>query len=108
MIHCAAAAEACRLCWIAGRATFTIVPSMNAMLEPRMAASSVQRCAAREHGVAAAPWRMAASSHGVLARAVTAGEYGNRAGDCQSIRIASVRGLAFGLTPNSQDVGGSG
>ena len=43
MIHCASAAEACRLCWMAGSATLTIVASRNAMPEPSTAAASVHR-----------------------------------------------------------------
>src|SRR6266581_5332489 len=54
--------SACR----AGRATFTTVPSMNAMLEPRMVAARIQGpfvVAWRSHGLA----RIAASSQGGLA-----------------------------------------
>src|SRR5437867_5082251 len=53
--------------WSAGRATFTTVPSMKAMLEPRMAAARTQRprlpvvCGEEE------ATRIAASSHGGLA-----------------------------------------
>ncbi len=43
MIHCASAPLASRLRWIAGSATLTTVPSMNAMLEPSTALTSVQR-----------------------------------------------------------------
>src|SRR5437773_10907717 len=52
--------------WSAGRATFTTVPSMKAMLEPRMAATRTHRprlpAACTEEEAA----RIAASSHGGL------------------------------------------
>ncbi len=46
MIHCASAPLASNPRWIAGNATLTTVPSMNAMLEPSTALTSVQRRAA--------------------------------------------------------------
>ena len=48
----------------------TTVPSMNAMLDPVIAATSTHRLTDGVHGEPAdAPWRMAASSHG--SRSVT-------------------------------------
>src|SRR3954464_13859905 len=58
-------AVACKSCWIAGSATLTMVPSMNAMLEPMMVAIRTQRLLAAGSG-AGAPWRMIASSQGGL------------------------------------------
>ena len=43
-IHCCACNPPPRSSWIAGSATLTIVPSIAAMLEPRIAATSVRRC----------------------------------------------------------------
>src|SRR5580698_2786336 len=43
MSHCASAPLASSWRWIAGSATLTTVPSMNAMLEPSTALTSVQR-----------------------------------------------------------------
>src|SRR6266404_250803 len=40
--HCAPETVACSACWILGKATFTTVPSMKAMLEPRIAAARTQ------------------------------------------------------------------
>src|SRR6185295_8625559 len=68
--HWTSRSVACRDVWIAGSATFTTVPSMNAMLEPRIAA-------ARTHEPLPAPgrWegpaRIAASSHGDLVMLAT-------------------------------------
>src|SRR5665213_1058161 len=45
MIHCWVARPPCRSARIAGSATLTRVPSKNAVEEPRMHASSVNRCA---------------------------------------------------------------
>jgi hypothetical protein len=51
----------------AGKATFTTVPSMKTMLEPRMVAASVQRRWARPHSVVAGLRdRIAPSSQGDL------------------------------------------
>ena len=54
----------CKSRWIAGSATLTTVPSMKAMLEPRIAAINTQRLAEAAQGAARAPWRIAASSQG--------------------------------------------
>ncbi len=53
--HCASNTLACRSRWMAGSATLTTVPSMNAMLEPMIAAISTQRLAEAAQGVAGAP-----------------------------------------------------
>src|ERR1700744_5609129 len=54
MSHCASAPLASSWRWIAGSATLTTVPSMNAMLEPSTALTSVQRpaLASLEEGAA--------------------------------------------------------
>src|SRR6266540_153336 len=46
----------------AGNATFTTVPSINAMLEARMVAARIQRPRVFEHGAAARPDRIMFSS----------------------------------------------
>src|SRR5437660_696001 len=40
--HCAPETVACSACWILGKATFTTVPSMKAILDPRIAAARTQ------------------------------------------------------------------
>src|SRR5262245_25071000 len=62
-IHCAPATEAPRSCWRTGSATLTTMPSMNAMLEPRIVAVRTQRAAAGLQGRSCC-CRMTASSHG--------------------------------------------
>src|ERR1700749_13490 len=54
MSHCASEPLASGWRWIAGRATLTTVPAMNAMLEPSTALTSVQRpaLASLEEGAA--------------------------------------------------------
>src|SRR5687768_6279323 len=63
--HCTSATVAPSCAWRAGSATFTAVPSMNAMLEPRMVAASTQGSAAPRHGDPALPERATPSSQGV-------------------------------------------
>src|SRR5581483_4531583 len=48
----------------AGKATLTTVPSMNAMLEPRIVAASTHGRDFSTQGAAKAPARITASSHG--------------------------------------------
>src|SRR5262249_26225173 len=62
MTHCTSAAVALRLVCNAGNATFTTVPSMNAMLDARMVAARIQRPRVFEHGAAAGPDRIMFSS----------------------------------------------
>src|SRR5438105_8487272 len=56
---------ACRLDWIAGRATPTTVPSINTMLEPRMVAAKIHAPLVAWTGPAPGV-RITASSHGAL------------------------------------------
>lgn len=56
--------------WSTGSATFTTVPSMNVMLDPRMVAARTQGAARFEHGASAGPARITASSHVALAMVV--------------------------------------
>jgi len=58
--------------WIAGRATFTTVLSMNAMLDPRMVAVSIQIFASAPHGTPSSADRIMASSQGVFMQAIDA------------------------------------
>jgi hypothetical protein len=70
--HCASITVAPKLDWRAGNATFTIVLSMKAMLEARIAAARIHFPAAG--GVEAeGPDRMASSSHGGLTVAMMIG-----------------------------------
>src|SRR5437764_11998998 len=75
MIHWACAAVAPRSRCSAGSATLTTVPSMNAMLEPRMAASSVHRRAAAVHGDDSASPAVSPSSQGGLPMWLTGAPY---------------------------------
>src|SRR6266545_3508730 len=70
--HWTWATVAPRFSWRAGRATLTAVPSMNAMLEPRMVAASTQ-------GAAPRPERITPSLHGSL-RTCTRRLYALRSG----------------------------
>src|SRR4029450_2424380 len=64
MTHCTSTIVAFRLVCSAGNATFTTVPSMNAMLEARVVATSTQRPATFEQGALAGRDRIMLSSHG--------------------------------------------
>src|SRR6266446_8172497 len=64
MTHCTSTAVALRLVCSAGSATFTTVPSMNAMLEARMVAARTQRPRALEHVDPGGCDRIRFSSHG--------------------------------------------
>ena len=64
MTHCTSTIVAFRFACSAGNATFTTVPSMNAMLEARVVAASTQRPARFEQGAAAGSERITLSSHG--------------------------------------------
>src|SRR6266481_3403814 len=64
MTHCTSTAVALRFVCNAGSATFTTVPSMNAMLDARMVAVSTQRPRDFSHGAIAAPARTTFSSQG--------------------------------------------
>src|SRR5213596_1797915 len=64
MTHCTSTIVAFRFACRAGNATFTTVPSMNAMLEARVVAASTQRPARFEQGAAAGRERITLSSHG--------------------------------------------
>src|SRR2546421_13089182 len=57
---------ACRPDWMAGKATLTAVPSINAMLVPRMVAASTQEPPPTLVGAEGADARITASSHGGL------------------------------------------
>jgi hypothetical protein len=61
-----------KLDWSAGRATLTTVPSIKAMLEPRMVAASTQGPAFALHGAPAFRDRMTPSSHGGFMETVDA------------------------------------
>src|SRR5262249_16884306 len=62
--HWTSTLVACRWSWMAGSATLTTVPSMKAMLEPRMVAASTHRSTARAQGASAGLARMTPSSQG--------------------------------------------
>src|SRR5439155_22183245 len=66
--HCTSIAVALRFACRAGRATFTTVPSMNDMLEPRMVAARIQRPCALPHDDADLFADITPSSHGGLRR----------------------------------------
>src|SRR6185436_10225222 len=69
MTHCTSVTVALRLLCKAGNATLTTVPSMKAMLDPRIVAASVQRRCDWPHLVDAALRVLArVSSHGDLSR----------------------------------------
>ena len=57
---------ALRLAWSAGNATLTTVPSMKAMLEPRMATARIHGSAAFAQGTTSLPDRITASSQGAM------------------------------------------
>src|SRR5690349_1426930 len=101
-------AVACKSRWIAGSATLTMVPSMNAMLEPMMAAIRTQRLFAAGSGGAGAPWRMIASSQGglpicamlcaSLPRSIDANSYATLASSRDQLEIklcARIRQVGF-------------
>src|SRR4051812_42355419 len=67
MTHWTSMTVAFRLACSAGKATLTTVPSMNAMLEPRIVAARIQGPEVLGQGAAALPDRMTPSSHGCLA-----------------------------------------
>src|SRR6267378_3763818 len=67
--HCTPTTVAWRFDWSAGRATFTTVLSIKAMLEPRMVAARIQLPAWIAHGPSALADRMKASSHGGFMKA---------------------------------------
>src|ERR1700687_5864136 len=85
---------ACRADCSAGSATFTTVPSMNAMLEPRMVAARIQEpfvVAGRSHE----PARIAASSQGGLAMlAIVHSPLGGLVRFCESPTGVSTPNLA--------------
>src|ERR1700730_564972 len=64
MTHCASTIVPFRFVWSAGNATFTTVPSMKAILEARVVATSTQCPANFEQGAAAGRERIMLSSHG--------------------------------------------
>src|SRR5881392_2958842 len=64
MTHCTSTIVALRLACSAGNATFTTVPSINAMLDARVVAASTQRPEAFEHGAAAGRERIMLASQG--------------------------------------------
>src|SRR5712671_6777204 len=68
--HCISKTVTWKVAWIAGRATFTTVLSMKAMLEPRIVATSIQVLALAAHGTPASVVRFTTSSHGVLIKAM--------------------------------------
>ena len=74
--HCTSSSVAfirdCR----AGNAMLTTVPSMKAMLDPRMVAARIHGPDSREHGVAARPDLICASAHGFLRVAAMSLEVG--------------------------------
>ncbi len=79
--HCVPAAPAARSRWIAGNATFTTDPSMNARLEPSTVAASVRvrAAAAQGTGAAGAFWRTP-RSHGPRETTITGSALAGRAG----------------------------
>src|SRR5258707_13173020 len=64
MTHCTSTAVALRFVCSAGSATFTTVPSMNAMLDARMVAARTQRPRVFSQGAVPAPERTTFSSQG--------------------------------------------
>src|SRR6266513_5495973 len=64
MTHCTSTIVAFRFICSAGNATFTTVPSMNAMLEARVVAASTQGPEDFEQGAVAASDRIMLSSQG--------------------------------------------
>src|SRR5215831_6033026 len=70
--HCTSTRVALRLDCSAGKATFTTVPSMNAMLEPRMVAARIQGDDSARHGLLQSPVRITASSHGCFMKGLDA------------------------------------
>src|SRR6185436_12744723 len=76
MTHCTSVTVALRLLCKAGNATLTTVPSMKAMLDPRIVAASVQRRCVWPQLVAAALRELArVSSHGDLSRFILDGTH---------------------------------
>src|SRR5262245_1874763 len=70
-IHCAPRTEVFRLPCIAGSATLTTEPSMNAMLEPRIVAARIQGFARSLHPALPRDGaRITPSSHAVRARPI--------------------------------------
>src|SRR5579863_2690159 len=64
--HCTSTTVALKLACIAGRATFTTVLSMNAMLEPRIVAARTHGFALSSHPPPRLPDRKVTTSQGVL------------------------------------------
>src|SRR5712691_11857077 len=62
--HCTSTTVALRLACSAGKARLTTLPSMKAMLDPRIVAARIQGAASEEHGVRAGEDRITPSSHG--------------------------------------------
>src|ERR1700679_2669459 len=81
--HCASITVAPRLDWRAGNATFTIVLSMKAMLDARMAAARIHVPAAGGLSAAEGPDRMASSSQGCLMVANDDQAIGESSQDCR-------------------------
>jgi hypothetical protein len=67
---------------------------MKAMLDPVIAATSTQRFAAAVHGVAAAPWWIAASSQGGFSVTLIAGRPAHHAGAARVAQREGHVGLA--------------
>src|SRR5216684_448821 len=86
--HCISTTVAWKVAWIAGRATFTTVLSMKAMLEPRIVATSIHVLALAAHGTPASVVRFTTSSHGVLMKAMddTKSELGSQARHDRSVK----------------------
>src|SRR2546421_1274365 len=63
-IHCTSLAVAPRSRWMTGRATLTTEPSIKAMLDPRMVATSTQTPTGGAQGVASGAERITPSSQG--------------------------------------------
>src|SRR5260370_41513268 len=68
--HCISTTVAWKVAWIAGRATFTTVLSMKAMLEPRIVATSIHILALAAHGTPAPAVRIPTSSQDVLMKSM--------------------------------------
>src|SRR5438270_10913326 len=99
--HCISATVAWKVAWIAGRATFTTVLSMKAMLEPRIVATSIQILPLAVHGTPAPAVRIATSSQGDLMKAMDdrESELGSQADQNADNRRVTREGLLRELSP---------
>src|SRR5438477_10161418 len=103
MTHCTSTTLACRALWSLGAATLTMVPSMKAMLEPRMVAARIQGPASGLQGWLGVPERMVSSSQGIVIGRTR--ESRNFDAVLGRIAVVEIREESFlqGLKPNAPD-----